>query len=154
MKCDSFRPQKNFSFQTCKSGNKLSSRALYRQEFNDSWKSLFSSAILQKHFHVLIFVERFEWQRFLSTENSRYFVRWDGTQTTQRAKQLLSCITQNHGGGGGGGGALRYKPIRDVPFFRVSFFSINSWKGYENWSEIPKRVMTICSRTNGYCFQE
>ena len=26
----------------------------------------------------------------------------------------------------GGGGALPYKPIRDVPFFRVSFFSINS----------------------------
>ena len=24
------------------------------------------------------------------------------------------------------GGALLYKPIRDVPFFRVSFFSINS----------------------------
>ena len=52
------------------------------------------------------------------------------------------------------GGALPYKPIRDVPFFRVSFFSINSWTGYENWSEIPKRVMTICSRTKGYCFQE
>ena len=66
-------------------------------------------------------------------------------------------------------GALPYKPIRDVPFFRVSFFSINSWTGYENWSEIPKRVMTICSRkkaivfknkrllfsrTKGYCFQE
>ena len=30
--------------------------------------------------------------------------------------------------------ALPYKPIRDVPFFRVSFFSINSWTGYENWS--------------------
>ena len=45
------------------------------------------------------------------------------------------------------GGALPYKPIRDVPFF-----SINSWTGYENWSEIPKRVMTICSRTKGYCF--
>ena len=52
------------------------------------------------------------------------------------------------------GGALPYKPIRDVPFFRVLFFSINSWTGYENWSEIPKRVMTICSRTKGYCFQE
>ena len=26
----------------------------------------------------------------------------------------------------GGGGALPYKPIRDMPFFRVSFFSINS----------------------------
>ena len=25
-----------------------------------------------------------------------------------------------------GGGALPYKPIRDVPFFRVSFFSVNS----------------------------
>ena len=25
-----------------------------------------------------------------------------------------------------GGGALPYKPIPDVPFFRVSFFSINS----------------------------
>ena len=53
-----------------------------------------------------------------------------------------------------GGGALPYKRIRDVPFFRVSFFSINSWIGYKNWSEIPKRVMTICSRTKGYCFQE
>ena len=45
-----------------------------------------------------------------------------------------------------------YKPIRDVPFFRVSFFSRNSWTEYENWSEIPKRVMTICSKTIGYCF--
>ena len=52
------------------------------------------------------------------------------------------------------GGQFQYKPIRDVPFFRVSFFSVNSWTGYENWSEIPKRVMTICSRTKGYCFQE
>ena len=26
----------------------------------------------------------------------------------------------------GGGGALQYKPIWDVPFLRVSFFSINS----------------------------
>ena len=53
-----------------------------------------------------------------------------------------------------GGGALPYKPIRDVPFFRVSFFSINSWTGNENWSEIPKQVMIICSRTIVYCFQE
>ena len=60
------------------------------------------------------------------------------------------------GGGGEGyspGGALPYKPILDVPFFRVSFFSINSWLGYENWSEVPERVMIICSRTKGYCFQ-
>ena len=26
----------------------------------------------------------------------------------------------------GGVGALPYRPIRDVPFYRVSFFSINS----------------------------
>ena len=31
-----------------------------------------------------------------------------------------------------GGGGLPYKPIRDLPFFRVSFFSINSLTGYEN----------------------
>ena len=30
-----------------------------------------------------------------------------------------------------GGGALPYKPIRDVPFFGVSFFSVNSWTRYE-----------------------
>ena len=30
------------------------------------------------------------------------------------------------------GGALPYKPIRDVPFFRVSFSSINSSTGYKN----------------------
>ena len=41
-----------------------------------------------------------------------------------------------------------------MPFFRVSFFSINSWTGYEIWSQIPKRVMTFWSRTKGYCFQE
>ena len=29
-------------------------------------------------------------------------------------------------------GALPYKPIRDVPFFRVSVFSINSLTEYEN----------------------
>ena len=62
-----------------------------------------------------------------------------------------NCANYNSGGGGG---ALLYKPIRDVPFFRVSFFSINAWMGYKNWSEIPKRVMTVCSRTKGYCFQE
>ena len=28
--------------------------------------------------------------------------------------------------GGRGRGALPYKPIRDLPFFRVSFFSLNS----------------------------
>ena len=38
--------------------------------------------------------------------------------------------------------------------FSVSFFSINSRTGHENLSEIPKQVMTICSRTIGYCFQE
>ena len=32
-----------------------------------------------------------------------------------------------------GGGALPYKPIRDVPFFRVSFFSV----------KIPERGMKI-----------
>ena len=51
-----------------------------------------------------------------------------------------------------GEGALPYKPIRDVPFFMVSFFSIHSWTGYQNWSEIPKQVMIIWSRTIGYCF--
>ena len=49
---------------------------------------------------------------------------------------------------------LPFKPIWDVPFLRVSFFSINSLRAYENRSEIPKRVMTICSRAKGYCFQE
>ena len=29
------------------------------------------------------------------------------------------------------GGALPSKPIRDVPFFRVSIFSLNSWTGYK-----------------------
>ena len=37
-----------------------------------------------------------------------------------------SCGEDEAPGGGGGRGALPYKPIRDVPFFRVSFFSINS----------------------------
>ena len=39
-----------------------------------------------------------------------------------------------------------------MPFFRVSFFSIISWTGYENWLEIPKQVITTCSRTIDYCF--
>ena len=52
---------------------------------------------------------------------------------------------------GGGEGALIYEAIRDVPFFRVSFFSLNSWTGYKNWPKIPWRVMTICWRTIGYC---
>ena len=50
-------------------------------------------------------------------------------------------------------GALPYKLKRDLPFLRVSFCSINLWTEYENWSEIPKQVMTICSRTIGYCFK-
>ena len=37
-------------------------------------------------------------------------------------------INLNHvgGGGGDGGGGHPYEVIRDVPFFRVSFFSLNS----------------------------
>ena len=35
------------------------------------------------------------------------------------AKRILSQPTNP-------GGALPYKPTRDVPFFRVSFFSVNS----------------------------
>ena len=33
---------------------------------------------------------------------------------------------KNPSGCPGEGGALPYKPMQDVPFFRVSFFSINS----------------------------
>ena len=40
------------------------------------------------------------------------------------------------------------------PFSRYHFFGINSWTGYENPSDILKQVMTICSGTIGYCFQE
>ena len=37
------------------------------------------------------------------------------------------CLdNKNNAQGGGGGGELPYKPIWDMPFFRVSFFSINS----------------------------
>ena len=53
---------------------------------------------------------------------------------------------------GGGGGALPSEPIRDMPFFRVSFFSINSRTGYETLPEILKHVMTVCSRTIVYYF--
>ena len=36
------------------------------------------------------------------------------------------CLdNKNNTHGWGGGGALPYKPIWDMPFFRVSFFSIN-----------------------------
>ena len=38
----------------------------------------------------------------------------------------LGMEVRGEEGGGGKGGALPYKPIRDVPFFGVSFFSINS----------------------------
>ena len=51
-----------------------------------------------------------------------------------------------------GGGALPHKAIQDVKFFRVSFVSINSWMGYENWSEIPKQVMTIQFKNNNLLF--
>ena len=75
----------------------------------------------------------------------------------------LPCVRSKCYGGGGAEkgawsgvvsrGALPYKPIRDVPFFRVSFFNINSWTRYHNLSKFPKRVMTICSRTKSYCFK-
>ena len=42
-------------------------------------------------------------------------------------------------------GTLPYKPL-------PSFFSLNSWTGYKNWWNIPKQVVTISSRTIGYCF--
>ena len=63
----------------------------------------------------------------------------------------VSFLSVHHLFPGGGGRALPYKPIRDVPFFRVSFFSLESWTGYENWSDIQKRVITICSKTIDYC---
>ena len=35
-------------------------------------------------------------------------------------------INLNHVGGGDGGGGHPYEVIQDMPFFRVSFFSLNS----------------------------
>ena len=49
-------------------------------------------------------------------------IKWDGT--LDQLQSFFNFVLKS--GGGGGGGALPYKPIRDVPFFRVSFFSINS----------------------------
>ena len=46
----------------------------------------------------------------------------------------------------GRGGALPYKPIRDVPFFRISFFSINSWTGMKIDQKFRNRLW-LCSRT-------
>ena len=37
-----------------------------------------------------------------------------------------------------GRGISIYKAIQDVPFFKVSFFSLNSWTRYENWPKIPE----------------
>ena len=69
---------------------------------------------------------------------------------SHRENRRLSGISGTRGGGGGV--ALPYKPTRDVLFLRVSFFSIISWTEYGNWSETQKRVITIWSRTKGYCF--
>ena len=89
-------------------------------------------------------------------KNCRHYSWWTSLEDLRRLfhKYSLSqfyCVLDLNTGGGG---AFPYKSIRNVPFFRVSFFSINSWTEYENWSEIPKRVMIICSRTKSYCFQE
>ena len=44
-----------------------------------------------------------------------------------------------------------------MPFFMVAFFSISSWTGHENWSEIPydylfKNNVLLFSRTIYNCF--
>ena len=45
-------------------------------------------------------------------------------------------------------GGLPYKPIRDVPFFRISFFSIN----YDHYDHLFKNSKLLFSRTINYCF--
>ena len=88
--------------------------------------------------------------------NNYHIVRdseWNGA--SQKVYRIVLLFTL-----GPVGGALPHKAIQDVKIFRVSFVSINSWMGYENWSEIPKQVMTIqfknnnllFSRTIDYCF--
>ena len=44
--------------------------------------------------------------------------------TCIRSSYIFFCLDNKDNTGGGG--ALPDNPIRDVPFFRVSFFSINS----------------------------
>ena len=58
----------------------------------------------------------------------------------------VCCVPQSRSDPGG---ALPYKPIRDVPFFRVSFFSINSETSYDY---LFKNKRLLFSRTIGYCF--
>ena len=66
---------------------------------------------------------------------------------SRNTKMVYLQFKFTHIPGGGAG-----KPIRDVPFLRVSILSLNSWTGYKNWSKIPKQVMNICSRTICHCF--
>ena len=54
-------------------------------------------------------------------------------------------------------GALPYKPINDVPFFRVSFFSINSREpgmkiDQTGYDYLFKNNWLLFSRTIDYCF--
>ena len=57
-------------------------------------------------------------------------------------------------------GPLPYKSSRDVPLFRVSFFSINSWIRYEKlirnsetgYDYLLKNNTLLLSRTTDYCF--
>ena len=51
--------------------------------------------------------------------------------------------------GVGGGGWHFYVNLYGTFIFQHKFLN-----RYQNLSEIPKKVMNICSRTIGYCFQE
>ena len=70
-------------------------------------------------FHILHFVMDF---LFPLLKNSKSGIDDRG----HRFRSGSPLTNYPHAPAGGGGGALPYKPIRDVPFFMVSSFSINS----------------------------
>ena len=64
------------------------------------------------------------------------------SQDLHQIKLALSYIIPERIGGGWGG-ALPYKPIRDMPFFRVSFFSLNSRTGIKIDRKFLNRLLFI-----------
>ena len=52
----------------------------------------------------------------------------------------------------GGGGTLPYKPIWDVPFLRVSFFSLIPEPDMKIDKKNPKQVMTYLFKNNRLLF--
>ena len=144
----------------------------YENEMEPSWNEM-ELWLVQNETGMLLYVVTISWQyRSMSLScirvpkpwcfHSISRIQWYQLNTKQSVinsfwRKFHSIIIKSFrilrvGGGGGGGGTLPYKPIRDVPFFRVSFFNLIPEPDMKIDKKFLNRLWHICSRTIGYCF--